>query len=166
MDSYYPPDSKQLIGEALSRLEDGEGRLSPEQVVDAARSDPDGILCGLFEWDDARAGTAYRLAQARQVIREYKIWVTVTKGEDTEKQLTIKVSKYLRDPSKPNDETGYRNIRVISEDAGMAREAVRKELTAALGNVRRCLAIAHALSIYPRLEEIEAAMETLRIELA
>ena len=44
------------------------GSLSPAAVVDAARAE-DHPLHSRFEWDDTKAGEAYRIEQARCIIR-------------------------------------------------------------------------------------------------
>lgn len=48
------------------------GMLTPAAVVDAAR-DEEHPLHTRFEWDDAVAGEAYRVEQARNLIRSVKI---------------------------------------------------------------------------------------------
>ena len=63
----------QQIGEALSAISDQQGgRLTPKMVVEAARvaSSP---LHQHFEWDDAAAADAYRLDQARNLIRIVRV---------------------------------------------------------------------------------------------
>lgn len=84
----------QKIGEQLAALE-AAGRLTPEAVVDSARSE-DSPLHVLFEWDDAKAADRYRVHQAGHVIRcvtvemeqqdepskVIRAFVPVTEGED------------------------------------------------------------------------------------
>lgn len=63
----------QVIGDALDeiRLARG-GELQPMNVVDAAR-DPKHALHPHFEWDDSVAAEAFRLDQARSIIRIVRI---------------------------------------------------------------------------------------------
>lgn len=56
------------------------GELTPVLVVDAARPN-DSPLHDRFEWDDHAAGEAYRLVQARALIRSVKI----TYGDDEDR---------------------------------------------------------------------------------
>jgi hypothetical protein len=59
----------QKIGEALAKITaEGGGALTPKAVVETARN-PKNILHKHFEWDDSAAAEAYRLDQARTVIR-------------------------------------------------------------------------------------------------
>lgn len=63
----------QVIGEALEAIRSaGGGDLKPKAVVDAARrkSHP---LHKHFEWEDAVAAEAYRLDQARALIRVVRV---------------------------------------------------------------------------------------------
>jgi hypothetical protein len=63
----------QAIGAALQKIADKyDGRLNPEIVPDeaVAKSHP---LHRHFEWDDALAGRAYRVQQARQLIRLIRV---------------------------------------------------------------------------------------------
>lgn len=63
----------QRIGQALARIAaDGGGRLTPDAVVEAARN-ARSALHRHFEWDDAKAASAYRLEQAREIIRVIRL---------------------------------------------------------------------------------------------
>jgi hypothetical protein len=59
----------QRIGEALAKIgEQNGGRLTPAATVEAARPERH-LLHRHFEWNDAEAAEAYRLDQARTLIR-------------------------------------------------------------------------------------------------
>lgn len=63
----------QAIGEALEKIaEANQGHLKPEAVVEAAK-DEQHPLHPHFEWNDARAANAFRLDQARMIIRSISI---------------------------------------------------------------------------------------------
>lgn len=63
----------QRIGEALAQIASANaGRLTPLAVVEAAR-DRKSPLHRHFEWDDAKAAEAYRLDQAREIVRVVRI---------------------------------------------------------------------------------------------
>lgn len=69
------------LGSILRRLADeNDGILMPEKVVDAARpkSSP---LHSRFEWHDGKAAEAYRIWQARQLIRVVVETIPGVKGE-------------------------------------------------------------------------------------
>lgn len=63
----------QVLGEALDAArKDAGGRLRPGQVVEAAEPE-DSPLHPHFEWNNERAGDAYRLDQARTLIRSIRV---------------------------------------------------------------------------------------------
>ena len=59
------------LSSELEKLDEQDG-ITPEAVVGVA-SDPNNILHAHFEWDDAKAGHAHRLQQARHLIKRVKI---------------------------------------------------------------------------------------------
>jgi hypothetical protein len=63
----------QVIGEALEaiRLEHA-GELHPQAVVEGARP-PESPLHRYFEWNDKKAADAYRVDQARALIRSIRV---------------------------------------------------------------------------------------------
>lgn len=63
----------QVFGEALDALSKQHGgKLSPRDVVDAARNKAH-PLHKHFEWDDALAAAAHRIEQARSIIRVVRV---------------------------------------------------------------------------------------------
>lgn len=63
----------QRIGEALAQIsEANNNRLEPEAVVDAARPTRH-ILHRHFEWDNSIAAEAYRVDQARRIVRIVRV---------------------------------------------------------------------------------------------
>ena len=62
----------QRIGEALTSLAGDIGSLTPHAVVDVARP-PKSLLHKHFEWDNQAAADAYRLDQARSLIRAIRV---------------------------------------------------------------------------------------------
>lgn len=63
-----PKTLKQSAHDQLSAIYQRDGALTPRAVVDAARH-PDAPLHSWFQWDDGKAAEAYRIEQARRVIR-------------------------------------------------------------------------------------------------
>jgi hypothetical protein len=60
---------KDEIKAKLIEIHDENGSLTPQLVVGEAKS-PKSILHDSFEWDNGKASDAYRLWQARQLIRQ------------------------------------------------------------------------------------------------
>lgn len=85
------------LRDQLEEVRSEYGRLTPAALVDAARPE-DHPLHTRFEWDDAVAGERYRLDQAREIIRSYRI-------------------KYADTPTKPKTIRGYVSVRSEVEES-------------------------------------------------
>jgi len=75
------------LSSELEKLDEQDG-ITPESVVGVA-SDPNNILHAHFEWDDAKAGHAHRLQQARHLIKRVKI--TTPAGSTTSKYVSVRI---------------------------------------------------------------------------
>lgn len=141
-------------GEVLQSL-DGERRLTPANVVAVARP-VESPLHGGFEWDDSAAAEAYRLDQARYILRSIVVvrdadnpksairaFVTVTGDEtpaDKPQTIYISIEAALADPVKRDEIVSrarreldewrdrYKQIREFS-DVFAAIDRVRDEVT-------------------------------------
>lgn len=71
------------VREVLVEIHDSYGRLTPPIVIETAKkkSSP---LHDCFEWDDEKAGHAYRLKQARDLIRSVHVTIIQNDKETTE----------------------------------------------------------------------------------
>ena len=90
--------TEQAIGE-LNALAGRTGKLTPEQVVEAAKN-PKSPLHDCFTWDNNAAAEKWRIEEARELIRSVRIEVTV-------EERTIRTVAYVRDPEKDAGESGY-----------------------------------------------------------
>jgi hypothetical protein len=109
---------------ARNELEDlrvkAGGSLLPVDIVERARSE-NSALHRYFEWSDTEAAEAYRLNQARGVIRAVVRFVPSNVG-------TQEVRAYLSLPSDRATTGGYRAVTDVIDDAAMLDEAI-KEIT-------------------------------------
>ena len=118
----------------IKALEDRRGRLTPEQVVEAAR-DKASALHDCFEWDDSTAAEKYRLDQARDLLKRVKIEIEYH-------ETTIKVVGYVRDPDADPGNQGYRaTMRVTKRGAA---DMMRSELAAIVADMNRAAKLATA----------------------
>lgn len=126
------------------------GRLTPETVVDIARSEAS-PLHRYFEWDTAKAAEAYRLDQARTLIRSVRVEI------HTESRV-IRTVAYVRDPRLPHDEQGYVAVAEIRGDADLAREALLSEFSRAASVLGRARELAAAFGLADQVERIERSV--------
>jgi hypothetical protein len=110
------PSRKEIDAE-ISRIYNENGSITPDLVIKAAE-DPNNVLHHLFEWDNSKAGNAYRVDQARQIITSVKINI-VTESR------TISAVSYVRDPRLPNDQQGYISVAKLKTDKDLAKDSIR-----------------------------------------
>lgn len=115
--------SAQAIGEHLHRIERHRGDLRPEYVVEEARSS-NSPLHRFFEWDNEKAAEAYRLDQARDLIR--RVYVKHVDQQEIPSPVRAFVNVQNGDA-----ERSYESIAsVMSDDMKRARllQQARREL--------------------------------------
>jgi hypothetical protein len=118
----------------LKSLEDRRGRLTPEQVLEAAAAKTS-ALHPCFTWDDSEAAAKYRLEEARELIRSVRIEVTF-------EERHIRTVAYVHDTKRDQNEAGYVNlIKVRRPDA---KDTIRVELNAIVALCERAVGIAEA----------------------
>lgn len=111
-----------VIGKALTEVAAlSGGDFKPQDVVDSAKSQKH-PLHKFFEWDDAVAGNAYRLGQARALIRIVRVNVP-EREEPTRAFFSVKDSSGQR----------YRPVRTIIESGDLQQsllKAAKRDLQA------------------------------------
>lgn len=122
------------------------GRLTPSIVLKDAR-DKKSPLHSWFEWSDSKAAEAYRLQQARYLIKLVKVEVQY----GTER---IVVPAMVRDPAKPWKEQGYRDVTSLRSDEDLARESVLRVATIAETWLRKTRDQAVVLGLQGDVDEI------------
>ena len=144
----------EAIRRALLAIEDGEGRLTPAAVV-AAAENPDSPLHPRFEWDDSKAAHAFRLEQARRLIRGVQVVIT------TEDRV-ISTVHYVHDPRVGEDEQGYVSLSQLRSEPGNARAMLRVEFARAAACLRRAEDLADALGLRREVAAAARKVEAVR----
>ena len=101
-----------MSGDLRSHLEAIRGqysKLTPRVVVDEAR-DPEHPLHSRFEWDDSIAGEAYRIQQARELIRSVRVVHKEADEAGPEKSVRAYVSL------ANENEHAYEPVEEVAED--------------------------------------------------
>lgn len=148
--------SPQKIGDALEQIcKANGGELTPVKVLDAAR-DPRHLLHRFFEWDDKVAAEAYRLDQARAVIRLIRIEdegtgetpraflsVSTDQGKSYRRFSDVRNSDDLREAvlaQAQRDleafELRYRTMKEVLEFVAQAKAAIQSRRRKAKGETR------------------------------
>lgn len=130
------------------------GRLRPEDVL-ADAQDEDSPLHDQFQWDDQKAGHAWRIAQARELITSIKVTVTT-------ETRSVRSVCYVHDPSLPSGEQGYVSIRRLQSDEEMTRKALCDEFRRAGDLLMRARTLAVALGAEAEIEQLIKSVVGLR----
>ncbi len=110
-----------IIGPCLEQIARGHGGdLTPAHVL-AAAQDSDHPLHGYFEWNDTAAATAYRVQQARYLIRSVE--VTILRQED-EDPVVVRGFHSVRGDDGPV----FVNVRRAFSDDEMRAQIVQQAL--------------------------------------
>lgn len=116
-------------------------QVTPEAVIEAARS-PSNPLHGMFDWDVKTAAHAHWMETARGLIRRARN-VRYIKGRI---RHTTPIPRYVMAPMKTNPrEAQYFSIDKIKASPTLTTATLIKEMTAALGLLRRVEGIASYL---------------------
>jgi len=142
--------NNKIAAEALTAIADAEGRLTPNAVIKAA-ANPRHPLHDAFEWDDTKAGHAYRIDQARALIARVRIEVTET---------DIRIA-YVRDPGAESESQGYRATAILADNKQQARLAVLAELYRVLTCLNRAVDVAQAVDIEADIQSLIGQTEQL-----
>jgi hypothetical protein len=122
-----------------------EGRLRPEDVVDAARN-PNSALHSYFTWDDSEAAAAYRLQEARALIKRVRVDVVRTD------EMVVHVPSFIRSDS------GYKETQVVTvnkPDHISVMLITLAQISTMLTNLAA-----------PELDELVEHVEAVRLELS
>lgn len=140
------------VKDALSRLE-RDGRLTANDVVEAAR-DPRSPLHEHFEWDDDAAAEAWRIEQARRLIRTVRL-VVITETE------TIAAPYYARDTGKDAGEQGYVALERVRKEPENAASLLRYEFGRAAAHCQRAVLIAEQIGYGDEAKKIAADLKRI-----
>lgn len=138
--------SRELKKQAFEVLNDlqqaSHGLLLPEAVVEQAK-DETSPLHGYFEWSDTDAAAAYRLAQARSLIRVFTVEVKIQGSQKPEK---VRAFVSLRPDRKAGN--GYRAMADVLDDELQYKQLLTDALADAQTFKRK----------YSMLKEVEAVL--------
>lgn len=103
-----------------------KGLLKPVDVVNWAAENPDSLLYGRFEWNDAKASHQYRLWQARHIIN---VQVTSVETQNTRLFVSVQSQRKLADG-------GYHSVEEVLDNPTLYAE-VLEEARRELNRLRR-----------------------------
>lgn len=138
------------------RLANG-GILRPADVVQDAAAE-DSPLHELFEWNDSEAAAAYRLAQARSVIRNVTYELRI--GEAVRTTVA-----YVRDPDADHGEQGYRSVEDLISEEEAAHRALVEEFRRVAALLARARNLAAVLGLEGEVDDILGRVSAAHIRI-
>lgn len=142
------------IRDALAKIaEENGGLLTPDAVVAVAQS-KNSVLHDLFEWDGKKAAHAWRIDQARTLIRSVRVVITNHK-------TTVSTVAYIRDPDVERDEQGYCATASLVEDVERSRAALVNEFSRAASALRRARELAVAFDMAGEVEAVAESVDVM-----
>ena len=146
---------KQAMKRELDEIAARErGNLEPQAVVDRAR-DPNNVLHDSFEWDDSIAGEKYRLEQARALITTIYVTVSSPSGDN------VRTLAYIRNPSKPSSDQGYKSITLIRDNAAASRKTLSAEVRSVIALFDRAHGLAKVFGYDKKFGKVRNALSEL-----
>jgi len=147
-----------IVEQRLRELYEQRDDLTPAEVLEDAR--PKGSpLHPLFEWNDKKASEAYRLDQARELIRSVEY---VFRTE----RLTLKAPAYVRDPDADPRSQGYVSVAKVSTDSEISRRILIKELKIVAAALDRANRLAEVFGLQSEVEAMRSQLDLLWRQLA
>lgn len=144
--------SREELVEILNGIADEAGRLTPDDVVEAARA-PDHPLHGRFIWDDAAAARAQRIATARRLIAYASVRVRHS-------HVTIAAPAFVRDPAAAPGRQGYRSTIALRSNQEDSRLAILAEMERIRSILTRARSLVLLLGREEDLNDLESAVES------
>lgn len=134
-----------------------DGVLTPSAVVESAR-DEGSPLHDKFEWDDGVAAEAWRLEQARRLIRTVKVVVETT-------ERTLKTVQYVRHPDVDRSEQGYAAFEFLLEHEDSRQEVLAREFRLAVAAMKRARDLAAAFDLAQQVDAVIRQIDELQMQL-
>lgn len=129
---------------AIKSLEDRHGRVTPRQVVAAARR-KDSPLHRLFNWNVRDAADKWWLHRARIILGAVQLQVTTTQHE-------TRVPAYVVDMDAEG--AGYRSVVALRQDSDSARDSLVYTLEVASGHLQRALVLSGPLGLAKEIDAL------------
>ncbi len=126
------------------------GRLTPEDIVMGARPS-DSLLHPFFEWDDGKAAEAYRVEQARHILRSVVIIRDDADKSDEPIRLLVNVLR------EGDDDRTYAVIADAMSDDALRQQILNKALTELNAWQRKYQTLTEFASVFESMETLEVA---------
>lgn len=137
--------TKLEISKALEQIAKANGGVLKPEVVVRIAEDEKNILHSMFEWNESKAAAAYRIDQARRLIRSVNVVIKTTK-------TTVETVGYVRQPEAKSSEQGYVQTTSLLQNKDRCRAVLVAELERVVSVLCRARALAKVFGLGQELE--------------
>ena len=146
----------QKVGLELEKLQKkNKGKIKPADIVKAAKK-PNSVLHEIFDWDDTKAATEWRLSQARIMINSLRVDVVMVENPASEEK-TSSVRAYVNVSSE--DDRYYTETAAALQDVDLKAQvlsAAKRKISSAITDLKELENMSAAVdSLEKALEEID-----------
>jgi hypothetical protein len=134
-----PIPAKVAADSLMKVYQKNNNELTPELVVKAAKSETN-PLHKCFEWDDKKAGIAYRLKQAGNIIRCVVVTKQDTKGNDINVRAFVSIRENEKGIPTINPFMPAKSYYVSVEDAMTSKDLRKYTVDVALFDLKNWMA--------------------------
>jgi hypothetical protein len=148
-----------IRAQELKKIADKHGgKLVPADVVKAAEN-PKSPLHDAFTWDDGEAAALWRLEEARTLIREVRVQVTIN-------SVRHAAPVYVSDPDPERSQPAYVALDAASRREDDAERVLNDEFTRIEAAIKRGKTVAAVLGLEEELEGLLLALVGARDRVA
>lgn len=142
-----PPIDADVFGRVVESIEQQKGGVRADDVL-AVAADPASPIHPAFEWDDAKAGAAYRVSQARDLLGGLVAVRVRIEGGDAVSQRAFYVAK-----PEGDDRRSYLSADRVFSDRDLRIQVLKQAKGELEAYLRRFGAVLAGGTYIPRLTE-------------
>lgn len=141
--------SADTVGEELEAIEQENGRVTKEAIVDRARPE-DSPMHPLFEWNDPVAAEEYRKDQAHMIIRN--LVIVIAPAEKESEPITFRAFPNANED--PTQEGYYVNIEKAMSDKEISQVLLKNALRELRAFQEKYKALKQLTPVFTVIDEI------------
>ncbi len=151
--SHLTDDQAQKYGVRIKVLEEKNGGVTPEIVLDDARKKTS-PLHDYFEWNDHKAADLYRIDQSRYLIRSINVVII----RDGQEEMTRAFHPVIVREEKQDKGKKYLSAQVVFSDTDYRRQTIEDALKELGGWRKRYQQYSELSSIFQSIDAVKAQL--------
>lgn len=141
--------SKDILAEIKTIKANRKSLISPRDLVDWAEENVNSELHKQFEWDESIAADEYRMGQARQLMRRFKIHYVLNHKD-------VKTRYFISLKRDRNEDGGYRTVNYIMKRSDMKAEMLDEALAELLVFKKKYAVLKSLEGVFAEIDKLKA----------